>query len=116
MIYKEFTCALKMLNVNSYDDEYRIKGFLLTFVKAPNSSYISLKGKIPYPLAQAINEKGNLKIDMGIRFLHPYEDETVVIFKKYITNIKINSVEALQIVIEIIRAHPYINKWAIGNY
>ena len=81
MIYKEFTCALKMLNVNRYDYEYRIKGFLLTFIKAPSSGYVSLKGKIPYSLAQAINEKGNPQIDMGIRFLHPYEDENAVISK-----------------------------------
>lgn len=109
----EFLTALKLLDVKELGGEFRIKGFLLDYIRSPISDYVMLKGKIPYSLAKAIYEEAN-KCKLDTYYLnYAYEDNTN---QKYFTRIKIESVEALKFVIETVRKHSFINEWAIGNY
>ena len=109
----EFLTVLKLLDVRELGGEFRIKGFLLECVHSPISDYVMLKGKIPYSLAKVIYEEVNkYKLDTYY-FNCAHEDNTN---QKYITQIKIQSVEALRFVIETVREHSFINEWAIGNY
>ncbi len=112
----EILTVLKLLDVRERGYEFRIKGFLLDYVKSPTSDYVMLRGKIPYSLAKAIYEEANKYRLDTYYFNCAYEDNTNPINKKYITQIKIDSVEALKFVIETVREHPFINEWAIGNY
>lgn len=117
MIREEFLTTLKLLDVKEKGGEFRIKGFLLEYVRSPIFDYVLLKGKIPYSLAKAIYEQHKkYKIDMEHFIFSPYEDKDDPIEKFYIDRITIKSVEALQFVIETIREYPIINEWAIGNY
>ena len=117
MTRDEFLTTLRLLKVKSHDNEFRIKGFLLDYIKSPISDYVFLKGKIPYFLAKVIYEDGakyNLHPDFN--FEHPYEDKEHPTNKMYVTQIKITSIEELVLVINTIRDYPFINEWAIGNY
>ena len=117
MTPQEFETALKSMNVQKFDDEYRIKGFLLSYVKSHLSDYVLLKGKIPYSLAKFVydTQKPN-HLTPDIDYLLPRQDEQHPIIKKYITKIRINNIDELCFVIDTIREHPFINEWAIGNY
>lgn len=117
MTQQEFEAVLKIMNVKKFDDEYRIKGFLLTYIKSPFSDYILLKGKIPYSLAQIIyNSQNPNHLKPELEFQIPHKDEQHPIIKQYITRIKITSSAELCFVIDTIREQPFINEWAIGNY
>ena len=116
MTQEVYLTVLKLLDVKERAGEFRIKGFLLEYVRSSISNYVMLKGKIPYSLAEAIYKEANkYKLDTYY-FNCAYEDNTNPISKKYISQIKIDSVEALKFVIETVREHPFINEWAIGNY
>lgn len=116
MTHDSFLTTLKLLDVKERGREFRIKGFLLEYVHSPIIDYAWLRGKIPYSLAKAIYEQAEkYKLDTYYsKCIH--EDNNNPIDKKYITQIKIDSEEALKFVIETVREHPFINEWAIGNY
>ena len=116
MTHTEFLTTLKLLDIKEKGGEFRIKGFLLEYVKSPISDYVLLKGKIPFSLSKAIYEKATTYRLDNYYFGCTYEDPTNPIEKKYIDRIKIDSVEGLKFVIETVREHPFINEWAIGNY
>lgn len=116
MTYDVFLWTLKFLNVHQHNREFRIKGFLIEHIHSPIRDYILVKGKIPYSLAKAIyKESEKYRLDTYY-FKCAYEDNKNPIEKNYITQIKIESPEALKFVVETIREHPFINEWAIGNY
>jgi hypothetical protein len=113
MTQQEFEVALKFLNVKKYDDEYRLKGFLISFFKSPISSYVLIKGKIPYSMAEILYSKLSKN---NIEFLRPYEDDQHPTTKKYIKKVEIHSIDELRFAVDTIREQPFINEWAIGNY
>ena len=113
MTREEFLTVLKILDVKEHGGEFRIKGFLLEYVRSPISDYVMLQGKIPYSLAEVIYQEANKYKLNPYCFNIAYKDNTN---QKYIDRIKIDSDEALKFIIETIREHPFINEWAIGNY
>jgi len=116
MTREEFLITLTLLEVKEKGGEFRIKGFLIDYIKSPLNDYILIKGKIPYFLAKIIYEEcGKYALDPGHEFLHPHEEEGHPT-SCYITQIKITTPLALKYVIETIRDYPFINEWAIGNY
>lgn len=115
MTRDEFLTMLNQIDVKEKGGQFRIKGFFLEYVPSPINSYVLLKGRIPYSLAQAIYEQAKkYRLDTSY-FMFVYEDDNPI-EKKYIDRIKVDSVEALKFVIETVREHPFINEWAIGNY
>ena len=116
MIREEFLTTLKLLDVKEKGGEFRIKGFLLDYIRSPIFDYVLVKGKIPYFLAKVIYDEAEKYSLDTYYFKCVYEDKNHPIGKTYITQIKITSPEALQFVIQTIRDYPFINEWAIGNY
>ena len=110
----EFLTVLKLLDIKERGGEFRLKGFVLEYVHSPISDYVMLKGQIPYSLAEVIYQEANkYRLDTFYFNYACKEDNTN---QKYLERIKIDSVEALEFVIETVRKHPFINEWAIGNY
>ena len=118
MTREEFLTTLKLINIKEKGGEFRIKGFLLDYIRSPISDYVLLKGRIPYSLAKTIYAQYKT-YHFSItdpEFQCPKYDENARVEKYYVSRIQINSPEALKFVIEAVRNHPFINEWAIGNY
>ena len=137
--HREAEYILNLANVKRHCKEYRLKGFAFDFDWYYDDECVTLRGKIPYSLAQKFYDKFDPKFSLiktareqvaseivsTERLTKGYSDEVKKTAKQiadalpveelYLTSIVLNIAEELRCIIEIIRENSYVNEWAYGN-